>query len=777
MSNWIRALGINTFKKRLLILIIALIGIVQGATILLVLNYVYRDVRHDAEHELRAAHAMLERQLQSRQERLAATAEVLISDYGFKQAVASSDPRTMQSALANLGNRVGADLAILFSADGRLSASTAVLPPALVDSFLRHSLQEANGDAPVAFFTVMNGQPMQFVVAPVRAPEPVAWVAFGFPMQPQAAGLSSLVGLDVEFDTPAAVPVSKQLPLAMPVQLTSKAGQSYLSLSEPLPARAGAIDLVVQRPLEEVMASYHKIRDALLTIGAAALAGAILLAQLIGRSAARPVEALALAAQRIEAGRYDRPVVLGGVREFEHLARSFNSMQISLREREERIRYQAIHDSLTGLLSRVGLRERLHELLAQSEPVTLLLLDLYRFRDINASLDRETADQVLRGVASRLQQMLRPGEHAGRLGADQFALLLRTCDPRASAQTAATIAADLRSGLQLGDLRVTLIVRGGLSTPPAGAHDADDLLRRAGFALLKAKERGLDAVFYDASDDEEHRREVALIAELRRAIANDQLSVAFQPLVRVASGEVAHLEALVRWNHPNLGSVSPAEFSPLAERSAMIGDLTHCVLGSVIEQLCAWRRGGYSARVAVNLSASDVADPTLPQFVLSRLDNAGVVAGQLLFEVTESAILREPDSAVRVMQQLRTAGSRFAIDDFGTGYSSLTQLHLLPVDELKIDRSFVTNLPNDLSNAIIVRSSIAMAHSLGLSVIAEGAEDEVTCAMLADAGCDYIQGYYLSKPKMSSDLLEWLLGGASLEFAPLNSTPRPTVRV
>ncbi len=749
----------NSFKNRLLILIVAFIALTQGATLVLVLSYVYRDTRAQSERALRSAELVLEHQLESRASRLAATAEVLISDFGFKAAVASGDAATIRSALANHADRVGADVAMIFSAGGHLVASTVRTNSALAEALVRPTMSDTEHPHADTFVAVLGGQPMQFVLTSVRAPEPIAWVAFGFALNAaEARSLGTLVDLEVQFDVPAMRTSSTQI--SNPPVLTAPNGaEQFLSLRTPLATRLGAVDLELRRPMQQVMASYFKIRNELLTIAALALACAIGLALRVGGSAARPVEILAQAAQRIEAGQYDEPVALGGGAEFARLAQTFNGMQIGLREREERIRYQASHDPLTDLPNRYGARERLTQLLERGIAVTVLLLDLHRFRDLNASLDRETSDRLLRAVAQKIRECLDARHYLARVGPDQFALLFESADTRIAEDAALAIAEQLRAGLTVGELRVALIVRAGIaSVAGAGASNADDLLRQADSAVLEAKEHSVPVVFYEAARDAEHRRGVLLVAELRRAILQNKLALAYQPIVDLKSGAVHHLEALVRWTHPSLGAISPAEFVPLAERAAVIGDLTHWVIGAVCEQLRQWQTQDYQARVAVNLSAGDVTNPSLPAFVFRSVGEAGIGADQLMFEVTESAIMRQPQLAVPVIQQLRAAGARFAIDDFGTGHSSLAQLHALPVDELKIDRGFVRDLGSSERSLLIVRATSDLGHGLGLQTVAEGVETPEAWSTLLRLGCDLAQGYLVSRPLPPAELLAWVLG-------------------
>jgi EAL domain-containing protein (putative c-di-GMP-specific phosphodiesterase class I) len=341
-----------------------------------------------------------------------------------------------------------------------------------------------------------------------------------------------------------------------------------------------------------------------------------------------------------------------------------------------------------------------------------------------------------------------------RLGADQFAIGLAMHDD-AALQRMNLLAAELRQGVMVDGVQLSVEFRSGIAEWQPQVS-VDDFIRQAGVALVEAKERGTHAVVFQPAHDIEHRRRITLVAELRRAIANGGLSLAYQPLVQMTNREAVMLEALVRWRHPTLGDVSPAEFIPLAERASVIADLSRWLMDAAIGQLGRWRRAGLNIDLAINLSASDMSDSGLPVRVLTLLQQHQVPATQLLLEVTESTIMKEPVLAAQVMTQLRSAGVRFAVDDFGTGHSSLAQLHSLPVDELKIDRAFIMNLDRTSSDQAIVRSTIELGHILGLRVVAEGVETPEVWSVLVRLGCDLAQGYFISRPMPADVVPGWM---------------------
>jgi diguanylate cyclase len=326
----------------------------------------------------------------------------------------------------------------------------------------------------------------------------------------------------------------------------------------------------------------------------------------------------------------------------------------------------------------------------------------------------------------------------------QFLVIAPCCTAERAPLYAGQLAAVIRGGFHLAGVSLDLRLACGACLFPLHGESADELLQRVQVALEDADDTRTRVALYRTGQDQEHRRRLALVTDLRRAIDEDQLSLMYQPKVAMASRSVRSLEALVRWTHPELGAVSPAEFVPLAESTGGSRQLTNWVLGAAIRQMGEWRRQGLELDLAVNLSAPDILDPDLSDEILRLLRRHQVDATSLLLEITESAVMRDPQVAVRNMQWLRVAGIRFAIDDFGTGHSSLSQLSVLPVDELKIDRSFMS--PADPGAVTIVTSTIELGHSMGLKVVAEGVEDAAAWNLLRRLGCDFAQGYLISPP-------------------------------
>jgi diguanylate cyclase (GGDEF)-like protein len=432
--------------------------------------------------------------------------------------------------------------------------------------------------------------------------------------------------------------------------------------------------------------------------------------------------------------------------------------------------HQATHDMLTGLPNRMLFLSRATSALNESGGVAIVLLDLDRFKDVNDTLGHAIGDRLLCELSERLLRVVGEQVTVARLGGDEFALVISgVTKPERAVSIVNELNAELSRPIDMDGLTLAVTASAGIALAPEHGDDVALLLQRADIAMYLAKERRSTVEVYSVEHDRSMRRWLMLVGLLTHALeTKTELSVMYQPIADVRSRKIVQVEALARWNHSLHGAIPPEEFIGIAEQMGMISQIGEFVLSEGCAQLARWRQAGIDIGLAINVSGREFSDGNLVDRVATHLRANDLPADVLTLEVTETEVMSDLTQATLVLDQLADLGVRIGIDDYGTGYSSLAYLHRLPVQELKIDRSFVTNLPNEMSNRIIVRSSIAMAHSLGLSVVAEGAEDAVTCALLDDAGCDQIQGYYLSKPKGPAELEEWLLQGASLEFAPLH---------
>jgi diguanylate cyclase (GGDEF)-like protein len=419
---------------------------------------------------------------------------------------------------------------------------------------------------------------------------------------------------------------------------------------------------------------------------------------------------------------------------------------------------QALHDPLTGLPNRTLFTDRVRQAAAALGPearLAVLLIDLDRFKEINDTLGHASGNLVLREVAVRLRAGLPESYTIARLGGDEFAVLAPALpDWHAAVDLGRLVRATLARPLPIEQLELAVTGSIGIALGPDNGIDPDLLLQRADVAMYQAKEGHTGIEAYTPERDQYSPRRLALVGALRTAIEQRELTLRYQPKVELASGRMVGAEALLRWNHPQYGAVPPDEFIPIAESTGLIQPLGQFVLETALDQARGWQEAGMSLGLAVNLSVRNLLEPTLVERVAGLIARSGIAPGTLTLEITESGVMTDPAAAIAVLSELRRAGVRLSIDDFGTGYSSLAYLKRLPVDEVKLDKSFVLNMTGDAHDAAIVRSTIELAHNLGLQLVAEGVEDQETLELLATLGCDLAQGYHLARPMSVNELAD-----------------------
>jgi diguanylate cyclase (GGDEF)-like protein len=425
------------------------------------------------------------------------------------------------------------------------------------------------------------------------------------------------------------------------------------------------------------------------------------------------------------------------------------------------LEHQALHDTLTGLPNRMLLQDRLEHAIAQSlreqNSMAFLLMDLDRFKEINDTLGHHIGDRLLQETAKRISEVLRKSDTFARLGGDEFAVLLPVTDSRHARTVCRKIIEIVEKPFTIDKLSLRVGVSVGVAMCPESGEDATTLLQRADVAMYNAKRGGLGFTFYKPEQDEHSVGRLGLVGELKDAVEKNQLELCYQPMVDIRSGRIHAAEALVRWNHPTLGQITPDEFIPLAEQSGVIRDLTMWVFHNALTQWSQWHQNGIELHLSLNMSVRVLQDKELPGKVQRLIDHHGIDPAWLTLEVTESAIMSDPVTARRVMRRLSDMGLKLSIDDFGTGYSSLAYLKQLPVGTVKIDKSFVTHMDQNENDAVIVRATIDLAHNLGLKVVAEGVETEDVWDLLEMLGCDMGQGFLIRRPIGAGELARWIV--------------------
>ncbi|MEJ2438058.1 MAG: EAL domain-containing protein [Gammaproteobacteria bacterium] len=449
-----------------------------------------------------------------------------------------------------------------------------------------------------------------------------------------------------------------------------------------------------------------------------------------------------------------------GSTETYNLIRAFREMRNQIHSRQQALEHQAQHDDLTGLANRNLLMQQLSQLVEQNkrhtDNISLIVLDLDRFKEANDALGHHIGDQLLIEVGRRLRSELRDKDLVARLGGDEFAILLKDAEQHQARKVCKKILKSFEQAFDIQDKQLYVGASLGIAVHPQHGHDAETMMKRADIAMYVAKRNHLGFAFYEANTDHYDMRYLSLAHDLREALIDGALTLAYQLKYDINSNQPVGAEALVRWDHPELGEISPVNIIPLAEQLGIINRLTSWVLKQAIAQCAEWRKQGIFMNMAVNLSVYDLLSTDLIDQISELLEQHEVPASYIVVEVTENAMLIDPNNAISILQRLDSMGLRIAIDDFGAGFSSLGYLKKLPVDELKIDKSFVMDMINNDNDAVIVRSTIDLAHNLGLKVVAEGVESDEIYEMLRILRCDTAQGFYLSEPESPAKIASLL---------------------
>jgi len=784
----------RSLQARIVVVFLALLLTVQLAGYTLIDGAITANAQRHARDELTVGERVLARLLAQDAQRLARAAEALAGDFALREALATRDQPAIAAILRRSPARAGAELALVVEPGGRSAGEAAVrgkpAPAPVADRIAR-----AAGGWHEPAVGIVDGLAYQLVAVPVRQSAPLGWVVLGLRLDERlVADLAALTGLDVSLAAweagpgwrllASTRPVADRgtLPLALSAAFAQRPGAAFVGgdgASESLAVALGggegvAVVAVLQRSLEAAAAPFRGLQQTLLALTLAGLVLSVIGSILMARRITGPLGTLVAAARKIEQGEYAHRAAVPPGDEVGELAAAFNLMCDGIAERERKIAELAYADPLTGLPNRALFNDRIGQAVNAAQraggELAVLTMDLDRFKHVNDTLGHHMGDLLLREVAYRLHQALqRATDTVARLGGDEFAVLLPTEGLEGAKRIARKIVEILHEPITIEGHLVDVGASTGIAVFPEHGADADTLMRRADVAMYSAKRAGSGFEVYDARHEQATPGRLTLLGELRHAVEHDELALVYQPRIALAggaAGAAGSAEALIRWSHPARGVLAPESFVPFAEQTGYIKAVTRWVLDRVLRQCAAWRARGLDLHVSVNISARDLHHPDFPR-TLAELAGAHKVRPELVcLEVTESAVMEDPAHALAVLEGLHEMGVRLAIDDFGTGYSSLAYLKRLPVDELKIDKSFILGLERDADDAAIVRATIDLAHHMGLTVTAEGVEDANVLATLRRLGCDHAQGLYISPPLPSAELERWHRQEAASRAAP-----------
>lgn len=746
----------RNLRVRLTVLYMGLFGLALVVTAAAVVTAITRSAEQMVRAELVATGAVYDQIWSARSAQLHQGAALLAQDFGFREAVATGDDPTVQSALANLAARQGVEGALMMLVDGHVVAEGVTLDDATLDTLWTALDQQARDDGILR----INGVEHQAVAAPIRAPVLLGWVIFI--QRLDAAQMRELERL-------SAIPLEAAIVSAGEASQARDTGPRLVDgrmvLARPLPSLdARGADLVLSYRMALAMAPYGAM---FAWLGLIAVAGTVMMmggAWLLSRSITRPIRALDDAVHRLEAGERVE-VAVQSDDELGRLARSFNHMVGAIRDREARLNHLALHDHETGLQNRLGFERAL----AAEQDACVVVFHVARFETVRAAVGYDAAARLIRQLGERLGAVA--GQPAARIAPGMLAL--KAAGP---AQAALAWAVEVRNAAE-GSFEVDQApIDVQLTVGVAPRSDAMINLSDIDRAVVAVDQAGFGsdrAAIFDAAAYGDPSGNLSIIGDLMKALENGEFSVSYQPKLDLRSGRLTGAEALARWTHPRRGFVSPDLFITIAEETGHIREVTDWVLARALADQAELADRGLEVKMSVNVSGRLLGDP---DFVEAALAQAATARGPLCLEITETAVIDNADAAIAAIERLSSAGVEMSIDDYGSGLSSLAYLKRLPASELKIDKAFVMAIDSGSRDALLVKSTIDLAHALGMRVTAEGVETDAGLALLQAMGCDLAQGYLIGRPMPIAALAERFAADAAQAAATPDAPPDAKAR-
>jgi EAL domain-containing protein (putative c-di-GMP-specific phosphodiesterase class I)/GGDEF domain-containing protein len=758
-------------RTRLTVLYVALFGAVLTLVSVSVYLAINQAAQRQVRGELTATGTVFDRVWSLRSDRLREGSALLSKDFGFREAVATHDAPTIVSAMENLKSRFNIDAAFIVTTDGHLIGADAQALAADGPG-LEKALDNAEDPSGVV---VLGGAPYQVVAAPVMSPDQIGWLVFAVKLDHgEMTALEKLSAIPLnaavlnrdargwrQEDRVSArdrailsgvIDQADAKRLTKPLEINDSRGAT-LALVKPLPTltQTQPSVLVLRYPLALALAPYRPMLAIVALAGVLGLGVVAWGSWALARGITRPISALEEAAHRLERGE-EAQVDVDGKDEIGRLATSFNTMATEIRDRERRITHLALHDGDTGLPNRLAL-ERVVEALSDlpQGQVYVAALGVHRFDHLRGAIGYQLAAQAVRLIGNRLGG-LAPTSGVARVASDVLGFVLIAADPAGAGEDAQRLMVELEAPLNVGGDVIDVSLHLGLAPIQRGAGPGA-AIEQANIALDQAKAAKRKVAFFDARAYGDPGANLALMSGMLRALEDGAIDLFYQPKFDIRQRKVTGVEALSRWRHPARGMLPPDLFIPMAEETGHIRTLTEWVFKRAIDVQAQLASAGHVVDMSVNVSGRTLGEPDFADFALAEAKRA---VGGLTIEITETAVIANPEVALPMLARFAEAGIAISIDDFGTGLSSLAYLKQIRGQELKIDKSLVEGVTESQRDALIVRSTIDLAHSLGLKVTAEGVETDNCYALLAAMGCDLAQGYLIARPMPIKHLIAFL---------------------
>ncbi len=764
----------KSLKNRIFLFFVILLIIVQAIALWTVLSVKHNQEQLEIKNRLKNADTIFLELFNSRTQYLKAFAETAAQDYGIKQ-VFNQDIRSLVVALNNLRQRIDADIAMTIDTAGIINSQ-------LINTITQGSSKVRKGSQsetqfqynhwldpnkhPTELYKV-DGNLYQLSLSPITVGSKIlGWVGFGYQIDNRLAlRYEKLSGFEISFilhkheqkkwQLVASSNLETELQFVWDI-IDGKYPQEYISQSQTLSTYDDFEFVIAMYSLkadilEVLQAQWWKLLALVTLTLLLSLAGAYAIAA----SITKPIQQLVKHAKKVASGEYHKVIQLHDKSELGQLADEFNTMQSAIISREKAIVHKSNHHSLTDLPNRNMLLTKLDQLTQSTESFAIFHLNLSRLKDVNDTLGHEFGDKIIVEAAQRLSS-INDFNDIFHTGGDEFILVAKQQPLSDEASLTQALQKAFNKPLDYQNFSFQLQARIGISIYPKHSSKSGELLQMADTALHYTRKKNQLVQIYNSNLDVNTLKRLNLINDFKSAVEQGQLELHFQPKMDLSSNIITHVEALVRWRHPKLGLVPPDDFIPIAEQTGQITELTRWVFEAALVQYNHWLALDIDLNIAINISTQDLRDPNFFNFASKSTKQHNISPSKITLEITESAVVDDPESAIVLLNKFKASGYYLSIDDYGTGYSSLAQLKSLPVHELKIDKSFIQRLKEDSDDRIIVRSTIELAHNMGLSLVAEGIEDEFALKWLAEHHCEKAQGYFISRPLAALELTQWL---------------------
>ncbi len=762
----------HSLQNRIFLFFVLLLLFVQAIALTTLFAGKKNQESREITNRLNTAKTLITEQFDTRSDYLAAFAETVAKDYGIKE-VFNDDSRTLLVALNNHRERIDADLAMAISKNGKITAQLQlttddnndekVIKGAEHNEIFRYQ-DWLNNDSHVHFYQI-DSKLYKLSLSPLNVgSQTLGWIGFGFEIDKTLAQQTlQLTHLETDFifkDSEqwrliASSNPNSSLEFANDV-INNNVPNGYIGIGHVMITDDNAqFGLALYGLRADFVSVLQDKWWQLVILTFIALLLSLVGAYYIALSITRPIKALVKQAKVVALGQYHETVSFKDKSELGQLATEFNKMQSAVLTREQEILHRANHHSLTELPNRNAIMNEIKLLVNDDSAFCVYHLNLSRLKDVNESLGHSVGDRLIKEAADRLRN-IKKSHTIGHLGSDEFLLIIEEKEKISIDDMIAIIFDTFEESFNFNGMSLQIQTKVGVARYPQHCRDGKNILQMSDTALNCSRKNNNPMQIYHTGLDVNSVERLNLINDLKFAITDNQLELHYQPKLNLKTGIVTHVEALVRWQHPKLGMVPPDDFIYIAEQTGQINALTNWVFTTALNQFNTWKAMNININIAVNISAENLKDPQFDDFIRSTVAEKNVPPQFITLEVTESAVVDNPEAAIALLRQFKDDGFKISIDDYGTGYSSLAQLKQLPVNELKIDKSFVQRLETDEDDQIIVRSTIELAHNMGLSVVAEGIEDEYTLQWLAKCGCELAQGYFISRPQHSDIITPWL---------------------